>query len=536
MNKVVILNCDNCFICNVYLGPFRNSLNSSTEDSDKPIYELLETLINIRITRKIQHESSVCQECFLKIEKYNNLQRECYDIQQTLYDLYHNFHLNQRQSAMDCNEFLAVKMEESTDPVVKIRCQKCNKSFSNIHEMGNHKDCKKSNTTKIDNQKISKTFIKHAGKMGLNYDYESFQNAFFTDAEKEASGRPVNKKPLPPSKKKFDEKISEKFKRMAKSKGINYNIDAFHRAFFTEGEINSKNKKKEPTSPKVQSGQKQSPQASAKKKQVAKNFVKILENDGINYNLETFQRAFGFTEDGEYKRKLKRLQDRESEFNQQKENGSVKCSYCDERFSSRALFVEHTKIHKPANEFHCVDCDKDFKTKNCLAFHVASDHERKKTGPFECPICFKTYPDRNAFRAHYYIHIMDRKYLCVRCGANFYHKKSFEMHVLMHDDIRPFACEICNKAFRTKGKLKIHLRVHTGEKLYECPHCPGKRFRQKWGMDLHIRKTHMSEVQNLVQCRICGMQFQAKSKLRQHLANAHEVADTNEPFNIGDDD
>jgi hypothetical protein len=32
---------DNCFICNVYLGPYRNALNLTLEDSDKTISEQL---------------------------------------------------------------------------------------------------------------------------------------------------------------------------------------------------------------------------------------------------------------------------------------------------------------------------------------------------------------------------------------------------------------------------------------------------------------------------------------------------------------
>lgn len=100
------------------------------------------------------------------------------------------------------------------------------------------------------------------------------------------------------------------------------------------------------------------------------------------------------------------------------------------------------------------------------------------------------------------------------------------MHLMMHDDVRPFACDIpgCTKRFRNTAKLKIHLRVHSGEKIYECPHCPGKRFAQKWGMDLHIKKQHKNEIVPNEVCKICGISIQTKAKMRLHLANVHQVA------------
>lgn len=43
-------------------------------------------------------------------------------------------------------------------------------------------------------------------------------------------------------------------------------------------------------------------------------------------------------------------------------------------------------------------------------------------------------------------------------------------------------------------------------------------------MDLHIKKNHLRDSGENEICTICSETFQCKSKLRQHLRSAHDVA------------
>ena len=66
--------------------------------------------------------------------------------------------------------------------------------------------------------------------------------------------------------------------------------------------------------------------------------------------------------------------------------------------------------------------------------------------------------------------------------------------------------------------------MHTGEKNFVCVFC-GSRFAQKYGMDLHIKSKHNSEVaENRENCPICGLSF-VKYKLKHHLSQSHKVID-----------
>lgn len=308
---------------------------------------------------------------------------------------------------------------------MRIRCEKCQKSFSSLHQLENHKECSQkriyAKSMAIDSSKISKEFLELAEHNGVAYDYEKFQQAFYTENEKMCTEPRARKQVVRSAK---VEKISNNFKDYTETNGIDYNPESFKKAF--------------------DGGKRSNDKTAASSLQLAPSFVKEIESQGINYNLETFQKVFGFHNTPEFHFKVALQADKSKKSTNRKIDGNVKCSKCDEKFKTRVEFLNHIKTHKK-EEIYCKKCNRDFKTKLCLELHYATDHDKQQNGPFPCSMCPKSFTEKKNLRSHLYTHGSERKFFCDRCGADFLHKKSFDMHILVHDDIRPFQCHLCNK-------------------------------------------------------------------------------------------
>jgi hypothetical protein len=254
----------------------------------------------------------------------------------------------------------------------------------------------------------------------------------------------------------INDKISHEFRQYAHRNRIDYNLEAFQKAFgFTENEQASKkvDKKIGAIQQKLIAHKKVAPSIPSGP-QVSGEFMDVMQDSGIEYNMEAFQRAFGCQESIEVDRKIQEHKHKTQDYVSKKLKGFVECDHCDMKFTNRHHFMNHLRKEHRSKEIYCTDCDKDFKTLGCLRIHLATDHGRN-SGPVACPVCQKVSPDKTALRSHMYIHGTERNHFCERCGASFLHKKSFEMHMKMHDDIRDHICHLCNKGFRNSSKLRM---------------------------------------------------------------------------------
>lgn len=377
----------------------------------------------------MKKESAICQECFITIEKYDELQLQSEEIQNKLTSLFVKTHSEQVFIKEEPTAHLDIEI--GTESEVKFQCKSCHETFASMREMAMHShiipDRKISPgclyTKCAIDSKISKNFRESAQKQGVNYSYDVFQRAFFSENEKEAllkPRKPRGELPPPEQPKSLDEKISEDFKKVAKMNGIDYSIESFQRAFgFSELEALSKSaarnaERREIYRVKSVKTDLNVPSVEPKRKKlvVNKTFVETLQESGIKYDLAAFQKAFGYSETIEAE--VKYDEERSKEFRELKSKGFVDCARCDLRFTNRNNFLQHMKVHKPKDpNLYCEECKRHFKTPACLQIHLATDHGRNN-GPVDCPICFKSYQDRSALRSHYYIHSMERSFLCGR--------------------------------------------------------------------------------------------------------------------------
>ena len=189
------------------------------------------------------------------------------------------------------------------------------------------------------------------------------------------------------------------------------------------------------------------------------------------------------------------------------------CSMCDKRFKNKMDLNYHLKIHVKA--FQCETCGAYFSHAAGLRAHRAFKHDGKY---FECKECGKKLARSITLKKHIrLVHRKNKPFACTVCEFTSGDKKHLDQHMRIHTGEKPYQCQFCPSRFARKDNLKLHVRTHTGEKPYECEDC-GQRFTCRTSLLLHRRNRHRDR---LFPCTICGQEFPLQSSLDFHCHNEH---------------
>ena len=158
---------------------------------------------------------------------------------------------------------------------------------------------------------------------------------------------------------------------------------------------------------------------------------------------------------------------------------SHNCSFCDKKFDSAKLLVDHhNKCHKI---LYCGDCSRAFNNKTTYKRHVRSHSTKGVT--------------------------------CKDCGKNFAYQSQLNTHSAVHSNTR-FKCdrEKCDKSFKNIGDLTRHLKQHNAPK-HKCPDCDYEN------ADIRNFESHRLYHSRITKyyCEYCDEEFIYNSQLQRHL-------------------
>ncbi|XP_045534367.1 zinc finger protein 480-like [Papilio machaon] len=196
----------------------------------------------------------------------------------------------------------------------------------------------------------------------------------------------------------------------------------------------------------------------------------------------------------------------------------LKCTACNQVFSSEESFTTHMRRHTSMTRYSCGECYKTFSQLRNFKYHM-SVHRGTKEFATTCPVCGKYFNDRGYLSSHMKIHRNRKEYKCSMCPKSFNQRVAYNMHVRIHTGVKPHVCGECGKAFSRKMLLKQHARTHSGERPYACPHCD-RRFADRSNMTLHLR---LHTGVKPFSCSLCPKSFTKKHHLKSHL-NFHTGA------------
>lgn len=204
----------------------------------------------------------------------------------------------------------------------------------------------------------------------------------------------------------------------------------------------------------------------------------------------------------------------------------VTCKICGKLISRSGIKSHILRLHDRRKDLECDACSKRFFCKQILVKHLKSHIPAELQERFVCDICNVGYARKDNIINHMQINHMKHKakLVCSYCGKVFVHRRHLSLHVnLVHKKIKNYKCKFCKTNFEALSKLKDHLLTnHKSEALSEsfiCDVC-GLTFSYQKGLSKH--KRHHSELAFKCTFKNCNRAFTFNFLLAKHVRNVHE--------------
>ncbi|PVH70144.1 hypothetical protein DL98DRAFT_541069 [Cadophora sp. DSE1049] len=118
--------------------------------------------------------------------------------------------------------------------------------------------------------------------------------------------------------------------------------------------------------------------------------------------------------------------------------------------------------------------NKNIATKGAMAKNtklVVKVAQRKRTKPYECEICQKSFGIYNYVDHLKTAHGTLKDWPCGKCKTRFTKITRLKIHLREHNGLERHCCGVCGHHSESKGNHEIHMRKHTGGKPHLCQTC-----------------------------------------------------------------
>ncbi|CAG7820668.1 unnamed protein product [Allacma fusca] len=143
------------------------------------------------------------------------------------------------------------------------------------------------------------------------------------------------------------------------------------------------------------------------------------------------------------------------------------CEVCGIGFIKEESLRQHRVYHSETKTIRCQkpECAELFFTVYDRSYHLMTAHCVKR----KCEYCGKEFKLKAELDQHRrYKHTGESPFSCTLCDRKYKSKPDLNYHIATHTGEYKFQCEYCEKKFISKANMHAHVRIHTNHQCRKC--------------------------------------------------------------------